>query len=128
MRPFSAVQRIVGRCLAYLNEFVFRFNRRFYPMTALNSLLGIATRVAASRERPSARSYDGTLPLVALNVNRIDMQKRMFIRGSLFSEAPAGTFLIRKDKKDWLPNVLTLLPARTSQVVTSASDKMRYVN
>jgi transposase-like protein len=32
---------------AYLNEFVFRFNRRFYPMTALNSLLGIATRVEA---------------------------------------------------------------------------------
>jgi transposase-like protein len=32
---------------AYLNEFVFRFNRRFYPMTAFNSLLGIATRVEA---------------------------------------------------------------------------------
>jgi transposase-like protein len=27
---------------AYLNEYVFRFNRRFYPMTALNSALGIA--------------------------------------------------------------------------------------
>lgn len=32
---------------AYLNEFVFRFNRRFYPMTAFNSVLGIATRVEA---------------------------------------------------------------------------------
>lgn len=31
---------------AYLNEFVFRFNRRFYPMTAFASALGIATRVA----------------------------------------------------------------------------------
>ena len=31
---------------AYLNEFVFRFNRRFYPMTAVNSVLGISVRVA----------------------------------------------------------------------------------
>lgn len=29
---------------AYLNEYVFRFNRRFYPMTAFNSVLGIAAR------------------------------------------------------------------------------------
>ena len=29
---------------AYLNEFVFRFNRRFYPMTAFNSVLGLAVR------------------------------------------------------------------------------------
>ena len=30
---------------AYLNEFVFRFNRRFYPMmTAFNSVLGLAAR------------------------------------------------------------------------------------
>ena len=26
----------------YLNEYVFRFNRRFYPMTAFNSVLGLA--------------------------------------------------------------------------------------
>ncbi len=32
---------------AYLNEFVFRFNRRFYPMTAFNSILGIAAHVSA---------------------------------------------------------------------------------
>jgi transposase-like protein len=31
---------------AYLNEFVFRFNRRFYPMTAFASALGIGTHVA----------------------------------------------------------------------------------
>lgn len=31
---------------AYLDEFVFRFNRRFYPMTAFASILGIGTRVA----------------------------------------------------------------------------------
>ena len=32
---------------AYLNEFTFRFNRRFYPFNAFRSLLGIATEVAA---------------------------------------------------------------------------------
>ena len=32
---------------AYLNEYVFRFNRRFYPMTAFNSVLGVACRVVA---------------------------------------------------------------------------------
>ena len=29
---------------AYINEFTFRFNRRFYPMTAFNSVLGLAVR------------------------------------------------------------------------------------
>ena len=29
---------------AYLNQFVFRFNRRFYPMTSFHSVLGIAVR------------------------------------------------------------------------------------
>lgn len=33
---------------AYLNEYVFRFNRRFYPMTAFNSVLGLAARAFAS--------------------------------------------------------------------------------
>jgi transposase-like protein len=32
---------------AYLNEFVFRFNRRFYPMSAFHSLLNIAVEVQA---------------------------------------------------------------------------------
>jgi transposase-like protein len=32
---------------AYLNEFVFRFNRRFYPMTAFNSALGLAAHTLA---------------------------------------------------------------------------------
>ncbi len=32
---------------AYLNEFTFRFNRRFYPFNAFRSLLGIAVEVAA---------------------------------------------------------------------------------
>lgn len=31
---------------AYLNEFVFRFNRRFYPFNAFRSLLGVAAGVA----------------------------------------------------------------------------------
>jgi len=29
---------------AYLNEYAFRFNRRFYPMTAFNSVLGIGVK------------------------------------------------------------------------------------
>jgi hypothetical protein len=32
---------------AYLNEFTFRFNRRFYPLNAFRSLLGIAGAVTA---------------------------------------------------------------------------------
>jgi hypothetical protein len=32
---------------AYLDEFVFRFNRRFYPMTAVDSVLGLAARALA---------------------------------------------------------------------------------
>jgi hypothetical protein len=37
--------RIVPHHLqAYLNEFVFRFNRRFYPMNSFNSVLGISAR------------------------------------------------------------------------------------
>lgn len=31
----------------YLNEFVFRFNRRFWPMVAFDSVLKIAARVGA---------------------------------------------------------------------------------
>ena len=33
---------------AYLNEYVFRFNRRFYPMTGFNSVLGLAARSASA--------------------------------------------------------------------------------
>ncbi|HEX7719556.1 MAG TPA: IS1595 family transposase [Woeseiaceae bacterium] len=32
---------------AYLNEFTFRFNRRFYPLNAFRSLLGIGSNVEA---------------------------------------------------------------------------------
>ena len=31
----------------YLNEYVFRFNRRFYPMTAFNSVLGLAAHTVS---------------------------------------------------------------------------------
>ena len=41
---------------AYLNEFVFRFNRRFWPMVAFDSVLKIAVRVEASTYRDL---YDG---------------------------------------------------------------------
>ena len=32
---------------SYLDEYVFRFNRRFYPMTAFNSVLGLAAHTVA---------------------------------------------------------------------------------
>jgi hypothetical protein len=32
---------------AYFNEFVFRFNRRIYPMTAFDSILGLAAHASA---------------------------------------------------------------------------------
>jgi hypothetical protein len=32
---------------AYLNEFTFRFNRRFYPFNAFRSLLGISGQAVA---------------------------------------------------------------------------------
>lgn len=41
---------------AYLNEFVFRFNRRFYPMTSFNSVLGLAVRTVPPTY---ARLYSG---------------------------------------------------------------------
>ncbi|MDD2746343.1 MAG: transposase [Acidithiobacillus ferrooxidans] len=44
------------RLPAYLDEFVFRFNRRFYPMTAFASILGIGMNTVG----PTYRSlYDG---------------------------------------------------------------------
>jgi hypothetical protein len=46
---------------AYLNEFVFRFNRRFYPMTAFNSVLGLAAR-ATSPTYEELYSGDWTHP------------------------------------------------------------------
>jgi hypothetical protein len=42
---------------AYLNEFVFRFNRRFYPMSAFHSLLGIAV---TKRGPEYAELYSGS--------------------------------------------------------------------
>ena len=41
---------------AYLNEYVYRFNRRFYPMTAFNSVLGLA---ANSTSPTYAQLYSG---------------------------------------------------------------------
>ena len=47
---------------AYLNEFTFRFNRRFYPFNAFRSLLGIAGDVSAPTyaELYSAKSRNAT--------------------------------------------------------------------
>ena len=38
---------------AYLNEFTFHFNHRFYPMTAFNSILGLAS---LPKRQPTIRS------------------------------------------------------------------------
>lgn len=47
---------------AYLDEFTFRFNRRFYPFNAFRSLLGIASDVTAPTyaELYSAKSQNTT--------------------------------------------------------------------
>jgi hypothetical protein len=56
---------------AYLNEFTFRFNRRFYPFNAFRSLLGIAGEVKA-RPTPSYIPVAGRTPhVVGVCVNRI---------------------------------------------------------
>lgn len=47
---------------AYLNEFVFRFNRRFYPMTTMHSLLGIVFP-GARKSLTLARRYHVCVPL-----------------------------------------------------------------
>jgi hypothetical protein len=55
---------------AYLNEFTFRFNRRFYPFNAFRSLLGIAGDVTAltyaelyaANSRPTTSSRSGSQP------------------------------------------------------------------
>ncbi len=66
----------------YLNEFVFRFNRRFYPMTEFASVLGIGTQVtgqtydalyAEHRHHASANEQPETLHIVSLGVKRIGM-------------------------------------------------------
>ena len=57
---------------AYLNEFTFRFNRRFYPFNAFRSLLGIAGRTPLLQPMPSfTRESGGTLHVAVMGVNRI---------------------------------------------------------
>jgi transposase-like protein len=41
---------------AYLNEYVFRFNRRFYPFNAFNSILGVGAKTLSPTRR---QLYDG---------------------------------------------------------------------
>jgi ISXO2 transposase-like protein len=50
---------------AYLNEYVLRFNRRFYPMTAFNSVLGIGVRIEAPAYEDLYRSECHPKPEVA---------------------------------------------------------------
>jgi len=56
---------------AYLNEFTFRFNRRFYPFNSFRSLLGIAGAAAAPTTMNFTLENGSTTHLVALGDNRI---------------------------------------------------------
>ena len=56
---------------AYLNEFTFRFNRRFYPFNAFRSLLGIAGDTSAPTYADFTRESGGTLHVAVMGVNRI---------------------------------------------------------
>lgn len=50
---------------AYLNEYVFRFNRRFWPFAAFNSLLGIATGTTGPTYKGLySGEYSHTNPLI----------------------------------------------------------------
>jgi len=56
---------------AYLNEFTFRFNRRFYPFNGFRSLLGIAGGAVAPTYDELYSGNGSTLHLVVLGENRI---------------------------------------------------------
>ena len=52
---------------SYLNEFVFRFNRRFWPMVAFDSVLKIATKIKSQTNREfyeMAISKESNLPVL----------------------------------------------------------------
>jgi hypothetical protein len=60
---------------AYLNEFGFRFNRRFYPMKTFNSALG---QLAAHASTPTYKPlYSGNCihPTAGLATNRIGKEE-----------------------------------------------------
>ena len=56
---------------AYLNEFTFRFNRRFYPFNAFRSLLGIAGDVTAPTYAELYSGAGSTLHVGGVGNNRI---------------------------------------------------------
>ena len=49
--PIRLTQVSPKHLQGYLNDFVFRFNRRFWPMVAFHSVLKIAARVEAATYR-----------------------------------------------------------------------------
>jgi len=44
----------------YLNEFVFRFNRRFWPLVAFDSVLNVLRIVARVKTTTYEKVYEGT--------------------------------------------------------------------
>ena len=59
------------RLQAYLNEFTFRFNKRFYPFNAFRSLLGLAGGATAPTYVSFTPVSSNTLDVVGVGVNRI---------------------------------------------------------
>ena len=73
---------------AYLNEYVFRFNRRFYPMTAFNSVLGIAAHATSPTYE---QLYSGTWRHpAACNTRNPRPESRRFYRTSSASGGAAA--------------------------------------
>lgn len=59
---------------AYLNEFTFRFNRRFYPFNAFRSLLGSQVMPLPQPTQDFTRANGSTLHIVGVGLNRIGKQ------------------------------------------------------
>ena len=64
---------------AYLNEFTFHFNRRFYPFNAFRSLLGIAGGTSAQPMPSFTRESGGTLHVAVMGVNLIGKESSILM-------------------------------------------------
>jgi hypothetical protein len=72
---------------AYLSEYTFRFNRRFYPMTAFNSLLGLGVKTIPdtfTRIDPTKLAAKWRAGLTAYATDPVAQQ---FMRAGLASRA-----------------------------------------
>ncbi len=65
-----------------LNEFAFRFTRRFYPFSAFRSLLGIAGGAESPTFAELYPANGRTLHVVGVCVNRIGTGKTALVTGT----------------------------------------------